>query len=400
MKISTSIVSRIGGRKASLMLTLCCVAALSATAQAGEPLTVPGTVEAEDLDATDYYFQQTDAVAANHSIRPDVDVAIADRGGVIRIGNTTVGDYFTYTLNVTQSGRYKVVGHVSTGGSRGGYTLSFDLGTDNAKDYKAEFPKAEVEGSTNPWNDYTECVTERVNLTEGTHKMRVTVDKPLNIDKFDFIRVADIPEGINPDAIINDVPGQFLGGDMDCTEGSYYSKQFENGGLRNEYQANPNVRARIKANGVLGNTSAGDFYTYILNVTESASYTVALTGEAPENGKGTVKLIFDGGNELTGTVSGQGWNVPVEQNCGTVDLTAGYHTMRMEILSGINIDSFKFTKSGTTGIETIVTDSSKKVDVYSIDGRYLRSGSNDAEILNGLDRGIYIVGGKKILKAN
>ena len=74
--------------------------------------------------------------------------------------------------------------------------------------------------------------------------------------------------------------------------------------------------------------------------------------------------------------------------------------MRMEILSGINIDSFKFTKSGTTGIETIVSDSSKKVDVYSIDGRYLRSGSNDAEILNGLDRGIYIVGGKKILKAN
>lgn len=399
MKINTLF----AGQKAALVLTLCCAPMLSAFAESDDSdavkgLSVPGIIEAEDLDATDYYFQQTDAV--NHSIREDVDVAIKEQNGIVRIGNTTAGDYFTYTFNVLESGRYKMIAHVATGGSRGGYTLTFDKDTENARNFAVEFPMFKVEDSTNPWNDYGYVETERIDLTEGTHKMRLTVDKPLNIDNFEFVREGDIPTGVNPDAIINAVPGEFLGGDIDCTEGSYYFKQFvaEGANLKNEYKANPDVQARIKENGVLGNTSADDFCTYVLNVKQSGVYNVTIVGEAPENGKGSFKMIFAGDQALTGAVIGQGWNVPSSLEVGNVELTAGYQTMRFEILSGINIDSFKFEKTGDlTSVDTISTENAI-VEVYSIDGRYIRTAVNNSEILEGLDSGIYIIGGKKVLK--
>lgn len=58
------------------------------------------------------------------------------------------------------------------------------------------------------------------------------------------------------------------------------------------------------------------------------------------------------------------------------------------------LDEVRVAKAGTTAIEEIFTSDSRRADtrVYSIDGRYL------GKDLNILDRGIYIVGGKKIVK--
>lgn len=58
------------------------------------------------------------------------------------------------------------------------------------------------------------------------------------------------------------------------------------------------------------------------------------------------------------------------------------------------LDEVRVAKAGTTAIEEIFTSDRNKADtsVYSIDGRYL------GKDLNILDRGIYIVGGKKIVK--
>lgn len=57
--------------------------------------------------------------------------------------------------------------------------------------------------------------------------------------------------------------------------------------------------------------------------------------------------------------------------------------------------SAKIRKSSTSGINaTIDKNSTKKADVYSIQGSLVKANSND---LSGLPKGIYIVGGKKIV---
>jgi hypothetical protein len=48
----------------------------------------------------------------------------------------------------------------------------------------------------------------------------------------------------------------------------------------------------------------------------------------------------------------------------------------------------------TTGISIIPTSDTKSQDVYDLNGRKVRSGSMS---LDGLPRGIYIVGGKKVV---
>ena len=54
--------------------------------------------------------------------------------------------------------------------------------------------------------------------------------------------------------------------------------------------------------------------------------------------------------------------------------------------------------SVTTGISGIVTSDGTKVDVYTSDGVLLRSGATNANALEGLGRGVYIVGGRKVVK--
>ena len=57
------------------------------------------------------------------------------------------------------------------------------------------------------------------------------------------------------------------------------------------------------------------------------------------------------------------------------------------------LDNITLTKEATTGINIINTmKDGKSMRVYSIDGRYL------GKDINALGRGLYIVGGKKIVK--
>lgn len=53
--------------------------------------------------------------------------------------------------------------------------------------------------------------------------------------------------------------------------------------------------------------------------------------------------------------------------------------------------------SVVTGIQGIVADG-KPVDVYTTDGILLRSGVDASDALNGLSRGVYVIGGRKVVK--
>ncbi len=84
-----------------------------------------------------------------------------------------------------------------------------------------------------------------------------------------------------------------------------------------------------------------------------------------------------------------------------VQLKEGKRTLRLKDMapytpSGIRISAVRL--GDATGVEGVVADATAKVDVYSLQGILLRSGVDAASALDGLPSGVYIAGGKKVVK--
>lgn len=76
-------------------------------------------------------------------------------------------------------------------------------------------------------------------------------------------------------------------------------------------------------------------------------------------------------------------------------VTKGFHQLAFASEYGVLVD-FLLKKSAVLGIENFKEEASdKSVDVYNISGQRLRHNVSSDKALNGLDRGIYVVGGKK-----
>lgn len=362
---------------------------------------VPGTIEAEDLDATDYKFQQTSSV--NHSYRDDVDVAFGSSNGVTRIGNTSAGDWFTYTFNVPedQEGTYAVTSYVSTGSGEGKYTLTFDKDTPDEVSYEETFEALIPDGKSNGWDTYQGISTKKITLTKGIHKMRFTVNRGLNVDRFVFERTGDFIKEIS-DEMVNgkEIPGTFNAGDLDKDD--FYHKSTQK---RNEYRDDLGDVVRITKDGSIGNTDNGNFYTYYFSAAETAPYNVSAYLSYEKGKSSKFKIIFNDENEHEASFIGaeKGWNDQVEVPLDNpVELEGGYHKMQFHVQGGMNIHKFVFSRADndpSTGIEMIsAEDYEKLVNVYTIDGRIVKAKVKACNALSGLDRGIYIIDGKKFLK--
>lgn len=77
----------------------------------------------------------------------------------------------------------------------------------------------------------------------------------------------------------------------------------------------------------------------------------------------------------------------------TLGSTGAYFTVN-GATAGVNTLSLDIEGEGTTGIESIVAEEGQAFDVYTLTGVKVRTAATD---LNGLQRGIYIVNGKKVL---
>ena len=77
----------------------------------------------------------------------------------------------------------------------------------------------------------------------------------------------------------------------------------------------------------------------------------------------------------------------------TLGSTGAYFTVS-GTTAGVNTLSLDIEGEGTTGIESIVAEEGETFDVYTLTGVKVRTAATG---LDGLQRGIYIVNGKKVL---
>lgn len=152
----------------------------SGTAYGGSPVTVPGTIEAENYDIGGEGIAYHDADANNAGLvyRPDEGVDLSADGGQIHIYWIVAGEWVEYTFDVEEAGNYIFKPYVATVPGFGNFTLFVDNVDVSGK--------KRVNG-TGSFINFKPIETESVALEAGTHIMRFEFDTDFNSEKNNWL---------------------------------------------------------------------------------------------------------------------------------------------------------------------------------------------------------------------
>lgn len=143
----------------------------------GEPMVIPGVIEAVDFDhggqGIAYHDSQEDNIDGFYRPREGVDIQASSEGGCA-VGWIDEGEWLAYTVDVQQAGRYTLT--IRHAGGEGELSLAFD-GVD-ATGVLRTTPTAN-------WQDWTDLTTE-VTLESGVQKLRVTCGGGFNLRRLTF----------------------------------------------------------------------------------------------------------------------------------------------------------------------------------------------------------------------
>lgn len=134
---------------------------------------VPGIIQAEDFDDGQYSFKN--ASSGNFkSYRSDQGVVISASNNIVHISNTSGGDWIQYTFNVQE--KVSTVKVRAAAEKDGKFALSFD----------GEAQLNPVATTTGNWTTYNDFTVSNLQLSAGTHTMKIHILSPMNIDWFEF----------------------------------------------------------------------------------------------------------------------------------------------------------------------------------------------------------------------
>ena len=158
------------------------------TPYGGTAHTIPGVIEFEEFDeggnGNAYYDEDVGTnvdPAPNFRTNEDVDIETCnDTGGGYNLGWTTSGEWLEYTVQVAQSGSYNLEFRVANETGTKTISLAFD-GTTVVNNLSIP--------ATGGWQTWQTVTAENVNLTAGTHIMRLTIGATdyVNLNKLTFI---------------------------------------------------------------------------------------------------------------------------------------------------------------------------------------------------------------------
>lgn len=109
----------------------------------------------------------------------------------------------------------------------------------------------------------------------------------------------------------------------------------------------------------------------------------------------TIQPGDDASKEWLGPILGE---VPIDMK-GKINEQQLYCTIDIDMMATLGqIIKVTFGKDITTGITHVAVTTEKLVDVYTLNGALLRSRVSSEKALNGLQPGVYVVNGKKVIK--
>ncbi len=146
----------------------------------GQPIGIPGKVEAENFDmgGEGFTYHDSDSKNISGAYRPNEAIDIYDTGsGIYLVADNYPGEWLEYTVNVTEKGLYNIT--AATAAFAGGGKFSIKIGAVESETISTP--------TTYSWYN-TKTVGFSMNLEAGTQIMRLKIiDKPLfNIDYLEF----------------------------------------------------------------------------------------------------------------------------------------------------------------------------------------------------------------------
>jgi hypothetical protein len=142
----------------------------SSTPYGGTPVSLPGTIQAENFDEGGPNVAYYDTTAGNSGGRyrsTDVDIeATSDSGGGHNVGWMAPGEWLKYTVNVTTSGTYDLEFRVAANGGGGTFRLEVN-GADRTGSLTIP--------NTGGWQNWTTVRRTGVSLSAGQQVWRLVI---------------------------------------------------------------------------------------------------------------------------------------------------------------------------------------------------------------------------------
>jgi hypothetical protein len=163
-------------------------ATVGSTPFTGTPISLPGTVQAENFDnggSGVAYLDGSTGNAGNVYRATDVDLqASTDTGGGYNLGWVGVGEWLRYSVNVTTTGSYNISIRVASLGQGGTFHVEVD-GVDRTGPMTVP--------NTGGWQTWTTLTRSAVFLPAGAHVVRLVFDSRSTagiVGNFNWIRIA------------------------------------------------------------------------------------------------------------------------------------------------------------------------------------------------------------------
>jgi hypothetical protein len=150
-------------------------AAYAGTSWPGAPVVLPGIIQAENYDSggrgVAYYDTDVPDDGGQYRTSESVDIeSCTDTGGGYDVGWIETGEWLKYSVTVQTSRTYAVTARVASGiagGTAGTFHIEDESGTNLSGPITVN--------ATGGWQTWTN-VTANVNLTAGSHVLRVYFD--------------------------------------------------------------------------------------------------------------------------------------------------------------------------------------------------------------------------------
>jgi GH35 family endo-1,4-beta-xylanase len=365
----------------------------------GEPIALPGILEAEDFDngANGVAYSDTDDINEGGKYRPEsgVDIDGNDEDGYV-VGWTSAGEWLEYTVKVEEEQVMVFSARVAAGMSGAAFRIFM-----GDTDLTGRMPVPQT--ASGSWSVYTEVKGRtKVAMPVGTYKLRLVIESPYaNFDKITFEtstgnEILTTPYGSKPIAIPGTLEAEYF--DKGQEGVAYYDNNGTNEGNA-EFRTDTGVDI-VNGNGgrVVGYTAAGEWMLYTVTVENEQIY--YWTAVVSSGASGGAFRIYMGNTDITGKIQ-----VPKTANWDTytkvtgettIALPAGTYQLRLEIENaGCNIDKISFNTT-KVGVNTLSMDNFNGVyEVFSVMGiSWGKTEINNGDISNltgNYPTGVYIL---------
>ncbi|MEL6470627.1 MAG: carbohydrate-binding domain-containing protein [Cyanobacteria bacterium J06623_4] len=339
----------------------------------------PLRIEAEGYETA--FDSTTGNAGGAKQFSGDVDVyANGDEGGGYHVGKTAAGEYLEYTINVAESGTYRLNARIA---SAKGYEKQFQVLVEGQE---ANFSQT---GSTGGWNSWVSIeAAETISLEAGTHTLRVkllTGGVILNYIEMDRIGSINNNGGTgetndagnstgendsgngtgNSGEATDPVADNSSGGSQPLRiEAEDYETAFDsttgNAGSAKQFSGDVDVYANGDEGGGyhVGKTAAGEYLEYTINVAESGTYRLNARIASAKGYEKQFQVLVEGQEaNFSQTGSTGGWNSWVSiEAAETISLEAGTHTLRVKLLTGgVILNYIEMDRIGDLAPPTVLT---------------------------------------------